>query len=51
MPLTHFIGFLLAAVVAAGLTLVLALWLDMPLAAFSLATLSGSLILGARQWI
>lgn len=51
MPLTHFIGFLLSAVLAAGLTLLLALWLDMPLAALGLAALSGSLILGARQWI
>jgi len=50
MPLTHFLGMLCLVILAAGTTLVLALWAHVPLLALSFAAVMGSLILGARQW-
>lgn len=50
MPLTHFLALIAFVILAAGATLGLALWADLPLAALGFAALSGSLILGARQW-
>lgn len=50
MPLTHFLSLIAFVILAAGLTLGLALWADLPLAALGFAALAGSLILGARQW-
>lgn len=50
MPLTHFLTLIAAVILAAGATLGLALWADLPLVALGFAALAGSLILGARQW-
>ena len=50
MPLTHFLGLLLVVIVAAGATLALAFWANVPLLALSVAALGGSLVLGIRQW-
>lgn len=50
MPLTSFLGLLALVVVAAGLTLLLAFHLGVPMAALAFAALAGSLILGIRQW-
>jgi hypothetical protein len=45
MPLTHFLGLVALVIVSAGVTLVLALWSDVPLIAVAFAALAGSLIL------
>ena len=45
MPLTHFLGLILLVILAAGLTLWLAVWSGLPLAAVAVASLSASLIL------
>jgi hypothetical protein len=45
MPLTHFLGLIALVVLAAGLTLWLAFWTGVPLAALGFASLSASLIL------
>ena len=45
MPLTHFLGLILLVILAAGLTVWLALWSGLPLAALGFAALSASLIL------
>ena len=45
MPLTHFLGLIALVIVAAGLTVWLAVWSGVPLAAVAFATLSASLIL------
>ncbi len=51
MPLTTFLGLLALVILAAGATLALAFWAEVPLAALGLAALLGSLILfGVRQW-
>lgn len=50
MPVTHFLSLIAFVILAAGLTLGLAVWADLPLAALGFAALAGSLILGARQW-
>ncbi|WP_181318173.1 hypothetical protein [Pseudogemmobacter blasticus] len=50
MPLTHFLGLLALVILAAGLTILLLVWVKAPLAAAAFATLVGSLIVGARQW-
>lgn len=50
MPITHFLSLIAFVILAAGLTLGLAVWADLPLAALGFAALAGSLILGARQW-
>ena len=50
MPITHFLALLAFVIVAAGLTLGLAVWAELPLAALGFAALAGSLALGARQW-
>jgi hypothetical protein len=44
MPLTHFLGLIAVVIVAAGLTIWLALWSGLPLAALAFAALSASLI-------
>lgn len=48
MPLTHFLGLIVLVILAAGLTIWLAVWLGLPLAALALASVSASLIL---TWI
>jgi uncharacterized membrane protein len=45
MPLTHFLGLIVLVILAAGLTLWLAAWSGLPLAAVAFAALSASLIL------
>ncbi|MCB6176659.1 hypothetical protein LHP98_00770 [Rhodobacter sp. Har01] len=50
MPLTHFLGLLALVILAAGLTVLLLVWTEAPLAAVAFAALVGSLILGVRQW-
>lgn len=45
MPLTHFLGLVALVILAAGLTIGLAVWSGFPLAAFAFAALSASLIL------
>lgn len=50
MPLTHFLGMLALVILAAGATLALTFWAQVPVLAISFAALAGSLILGARQW-
>ncbi|MBL9052062.1 MAG: hypothetical protein JNK19_18255 [Tabrizicola sp.] len=45
MPLTHFLGLIALVILAAGLTLWLAVWSGVPLAALGFAALSASLIL------
>ena len=50
MPLTHFLLLIGFVILAAGATIGLAVWAELPLAALGLAALAGSLILGARQW-
>ena len=50
MPITHFLGLLAMVITAAAVTLALAFWLHLPLAALAFAAVAGSLALGARQW-
>jgi spore coat polysaccharide biosynthesis predicted glycosyltransferase SpsG len=45
MPLTHFLGLIALVIVAAGLTLWLALWTGVPFAALAFAAISASVIL------
>ncbi len=45
MPLTHFLGLIALVILAAGLTLGLALWGEVPLMTVSFAALAGSIIL------
>ena len=45
MPLTHFLGLIGLVIAAAGLTLWLAFWSGLPLAALMFAALSASVIL------
>jgi uncharacterized membrane protein len=44
MPLTHFLGLIALVMLAAGLTIWLAVWSGLPLAALAFAALSASLI-------
>ena len=45
MPLTHFLGLVALVILSGGITLALAVWSGVPLAAVAFAALSGSLIL------
>lgn len=45
MPLTHFLGLIALVIVAAGLTIWLALWTGVPVAALAFAAISASVIL------
>ncbi|WP_374428568.1 hypothetical protein [Tabrizicola sp.] len=45
MPLTHFLGLVALVVLAAGLTIWLAVWTGVPLMALAFAALSASIIL------
>ena len=45
MPLTHFLGLIALVIVAAGLTIWLAVWTGVPFAAMAFAALSASVIL------
>ena len=49
MPLPLFLALLAFAVLAAGSTLLLAFWVELPLLALGVATLAGSLMMGAKQ--
>ncbi len=51
MPLPQFLLLIAFVMVAAGLTLGLAFWAEVPLLALTLATLTGSLALGLRRWL
>jgi uncharacterized membrane protein len=44
MPLTHFLGLIALVILAAGLTLWLAVWSGLPLAALAFAALCASVI-------
>jgi hypothetical protein len=50
MPLTHFLSLIAFVIFAAGATISLFVWADLPLVALGFAALAGSLVLGARQW-
>ena len=50
MPLPHLIGLVAFVIVAAGATLALALWVNVPLVALGFAAMAGSVVLGVRQW-
>jgi uncharacterized membrane protein YgaE (UPF0421/DUF939 family) len=45
MPLTHFLGLIALVIVAAGLTVWLAVWTGVPFAALAFAAISASVIL------
>lgn len=45
MPLTHFLGLIALVVLAAGLTIWLAVWTGVPFAAVAFAAISASVIL------
>ncbi|MEN9408493.1 MAG: hypothetical protein RL216_467 [Pseudomonadota bacterium] len=49
MPLTHFLLLIGFVILAAGATIGLAVWAELPFAALGLAALAASLLLGARQ--
>ncbi len=50
MPLPLFLAMVAFVLAAAGGTIVLAFWADLPFIALSFAALAGSLMLGVRQW-
>lgn len=50
MPLPLFLGIMALAMVAAAMTVALAFWIDLPFIALGFAALTGSLIMGLRQW-
>jgi hypothetical protein len=50
MPVPYFLTLILFVIAAAGATLGLAVWADLPLVAIGFAALAGSLFLGLRQW-
>jgi hypothetical protein len=50
MPLPHFLFLIASVILAAGATLALVFWAELPLVALGFAALAGSLLLGARQW-
>jgi hypothetical protein len=50
MPLPHLIGLIAFVILAAGATLALALWVNVPLVALGFAAMAASLVVGARQW-
>ncbi len=50
MPLPLFLTLLLCVIAAAGATIALAFWANVPLVALGFAALAGSLILGVRKW-
>jgi uncharacterized membrane protein YgaE (UPF0421/DUF939 family) len=45
MPLTHFLGLIALVILAAGLTIWLAIWTGVPFAALAFAAVSASVIL------
>ena len=50
MPLPHLSGLVAFVIVAAGATLALALWVNVPLVALGFAAMAGRVVLGVRQW-
>ncbi len=50
MPLPYLFGLITFVIVAAGATLALAIWANVPLVALGFAAMAGSLVLGSRQW-
>ncbi len=50
MPLPLFLAMLAFVIAAAGATLALAFWAQVPMLAIALAALAASLMLGLRQW-
>lgn len=50
MPLPLFLAMLAFVITAAGATLALAFWAQVPMLAVAFAALAGSLMLGLRQW-
>lgn len=51
MPLPQFLLLLSFVILAAALTVGLAVWAELPFAALALAALAGSLAFGVRQWL
>lgn len=51
MPLMHFLMLIAFVMMAAGLTLMLALWAHVPLVALGFAVLAGSVVMGVRKWL
>ena len=51
MPLPHLFALILFVILAAGATLMLALWANVPIAALAFAAMTGSVVLGTRQWL
>ena len=51
MPLPHLLLLLSFVLLAAALTLGLVVWAELPLVALGFAALSGSLVIGLRQWL
>lgn len=51
MPLPHLFGLIAFVILAAGATVVLALWANVPLIALGFAGMAASLVLGTRQWL
>ena len=50
MPLTSFLGLLAVVLLAAGLTLLVALNMGVPLSVIAVLAVLGSLMLGMKQW-
>lgn len=50
MPLPLFLTMIAAVIAAAGMTIAIATYAQLPLVAILFAALAGSLILGLRQW-
>ncbi|MFN3722235.1 MAG: hypothetical protein ACK4VZ_04255 [Paracoccaceae bacterium] len=50
MPLPLFLAMLAIVIIAAGATIALAFWVQLPILAIVLVGLTGSLMLGLRQW-
>jgi hypothetical protein len=51
MPPARFAILLIVVIAAAGATIALAYWAEVPLALLWAAALAGSLILGVRRWM
>ncbi|NPD13638.1 hypothetical protein HOY34_00290 [Xinfangfangia sp. D13-10-4-6] len=50
MPLTSFLGLIAFVICAAGLTILFAFSLGVPMSLVAFVALAGSLFLGLRQW-
>ncbi len=50
MPLPHLFGLIAFVILAAGATILLALWANVPLVALGFAAMAASIAVGSRQW-